>query len=103
MARRITIEQLAGMVARGFEDLRREMLEGFASIHAVLDDHTGTLATHSAILKEHTAILVRHSAILEDHSHRLDRIERKLDSTIRRVDDHDVRIQAFERRRHPRS
>ena len=63
MARRMTLDQLAAMTARGFEDLRREMREGFAAIRAVLDGHSETLASHSAIL--------------HDHSHRLDRIERK--------------------------
>lgn len=82
MARRITIDQLAGMVARGFDDLRREMREGFASIQTVVDGHTATL---------------------DDHSHRLDRIERKLDNTIRRVDDNDMRLQVVEKRRSPRS
>ena len=82
MARRITIEQLAAMVAGGFEDVRQEMTglrgeirEGFDSLRAVQTDH----------------------------SHRLDRIERKLDGVVGRVDDHDVRLQALEKKRSPRS
>jgi len=105
MAKRITINQLAQMVARGFEDLRREMLEGFASLRAVLDDHTQALAGHTQTLAEHTQTLADHTRTLADHtqtlaghSHRLDRIERKLDSTIDRSDAHDVRISALEKR-----
>ncbi len=78
MARHVTIDHLAEMVAKGFQNLRREMLDGFASIRAILDDHGETLA---------------------DHSHRLDRIERKLDNTIERVDTHNVRLERLEKRR----
>jgi hypothetical protein len=96
MAGGITLDELAAMVARGFEDVRREwrqgldgvrreMREGFARIHAVVDGHTETLAAHGATLN--------------DHSHRLDRIERKLDVTIERVDDHGVRLRRLERGR----
>jgi hypothetical protein len=51
MAGGITLDELAAMVARGFEDVRREwrqgfdgvrreMQEGFARIHAVVDGHS---------------------------------------------------------------
>jgi len=102
MARRVTLDQLAQMIARGFEDVHRKFESvdrkfesvdrKFEDVHRKLDSHTETLA-------EHTAILERHSALHADHSHRLDRIERKLDSAIVGLDDHDVRIQALERRR----
>jgi len=82
MARRITLDQLAAMVAKGFEDLRREMQDGFASLRAVVDHHT---------------------AVHADHSRRFNRIERKLDNSIGRLDDHDVRLQALEKRRTSRS
>jgi len=102
----MTLDQLAAMVAHGFEDVRREIRE----VRTVVDGHTVTLEGHTAILgrhavtvEGHTAILNRHTAILEDHTHRLDRIERKLDNVVERVGDHDVRIQALEKHRGSRS
>lgn len=84
MARkRVTIDQLATMVANGFQALQEEMREGFRQV-------TGRLDAVEAKLGEH-------SSVLDEHSHRLGRIERKLDSTIERVDDHGGRLERLEK------
>ena len=72
MARkRVTGDQLATIVANGFQALQKEMREGFRRVTVRLDEH----------------------------SHRLDRIERKLDNAIERVDDHSVRLVHLEKQR----
>lgn len=95
MARRVTLDQLAAMVARGFEDVQRRFEDvdrKFAGVHQEFEDVHRKLDSHTAILEQHSAFHV-------DHSHRFDRIERKLDNVIDRRDDHEVRLQAPEKRR----
>ncbi len=67
---RLTLKKLAEIIGKGFQEvdggfgeLRAEMTGGFASIRAVLQEHSEALA---------------------DHSVRLDRIEREPDDTISR-------------------
>ena len=95
MARRITIDQLAAMVARGFEDVGRS----FEDVGRRFDGVAGEFENVRREMREGFASL---RAVQDDHSHRLDRIERKLDNVVDRVDDHDVRLQALEKRRGPR-
>ncbi len=84
MARkRVTIDQLATMVANGFQALQEEIREGFLRVTSRLDSVEAKLGEHSSVLDE--------------HSHRLERIERKLDSTVERVDDHGVRLERLEK------
>jgi chromosome segregation ATPase len=92
MAQRVTLDQLAAMVARGFEDVHCEL----TGVRGELADVRGGLTSVQGELTE-----IR--AVQADHSHRLDRIERKLDSVVERVDDHDVRLRTLEKRRGPRS
>jgi tetrahydromethanopterin S-methyltransferase subunit G len=95
MARRITIDQLAAMVARDFEDVGRR----FEDVGRRFDGVAGEFENVRREMREGFASL---RAVQDDHSHRLDRIERKLDSVVDRVDGHDVRLQALEKRRGPR-
>jgi len=74
MARkRVTIDQLAAIVANGLQALQEDMREGFR----VIREHLG----------EHGRRLNNIETELKDHGVRLDRIERKLDNTIERVDE----------------
>lgn len=69
MARkRVTIDQLATMVANGLHALQEEMREGFRGVREQLGEHGKRLGSMEGELK--------------DHGIRLDRIERKLDNTI---------------------
>lgn len=86
MARkRITIDQLAAIMANGLQALQEEVREGFHSVRELLGEHGTRL---DGIENE-----------LKDHGARLDRIERKLDNTIERVDDHSVRLGRLEKSR----
>ena len=101
--KRVTLDQLAVMVANGLESVQEEMREGFRQVGARLDavetklgGHDTTLDSHSRILDSHSRILESHSRILESHSRILNRIERKLDSVTDLVDDHSIRLQRLE-------
>lgn len=83
--KRITLDQLAAMVANGLQAVQEEVREGFRAVREQLDDHGGRLDNIEAELK--------------DHGVRLNRIERKLDNTIERVDDHGVRLERLEKSR----
>ena len=103
MARRITIDQLAAMVARGFEDVGRRfgnVGHRFDEVARRFDDVGREFEDVRREMREGFASL---RAVQDDHSHRLDRIERKLDHVVERADDHDVRLRTLERRRGPRS
>ncbi|HET8579716.1 MAG TPA: hypothetical protein VFL31_01845 [Nitrospiraceae bacterium] len=83
--KRITLDQLAAMVANGLQAVQEEMKEGFRVVREQLGHHSQRLDGIEAELK--------------DHGVRLDRIERKLDNTIARVDDHGVRLERLEKPR----
>jgi predicted nucleic acid-binding Zn-ribbon protein len=76
MAKRVSIDRLAEMVAGGFQELQDEMRHGFQRLNERMDAHDGRF---------------------DEVDTRLDRIERKLDSTIERVDDHSVRLGRLEK------
>jgi DNA-binding transcriptional MerR regulator len=101
MAKKITLETLAQMIAQGFEEVDKrfdENREQHQQILAILDkhgvmlinhteilkNHTETLKNHAAILKTQTEILKDHTAILTDHTERLKRIESKLENVVYR-------------------
>ncbi|MHB8731988.1 MAG: hypothetical protein ACYDAB_09380 [bacterium] len=103
MTRRITIDQLAAMVARGFEDVGRrfeDVARGFEDVGRRFD---GVASEFEDVRREMREGFASVRAVQNDHSHRLDRIERKLDNVVERADGHDVRLQALEKRRGPRS
>lgn len=78
--KRITMDQLAAMVASGFQALQDEMRGGFRMVSERLDAHDRRF---------------------DEVGGRLDRIERKLDNTIERVDDHSLRLEGLEKRGSP--
>jgi hypothetical protein len=85
MARkRVTVDQLATMVANGFQALQEEMREGFQRVISRLE--------------EVEARLSENSTTLNDHSRHLGRVERKLDSTTDLLDSHGVRLARLEER-----
>lgn len=104
--KRVTIDQLAAMVANGFQALQDEMREGFRQITGRLNGVEGRLGGVEGRLGgvegRLDGVEGRLGAVevkQEEHSRSLNRIERKLDSTIARVDDHGVRIERLERHR----
>lgn len=80
--KRVTLDQLAAMVANGFEVLQDEMREGFRQVGTRLDAVETKLGGHDTTLESHSRIL--------------NGIERKLDSVIELVDDHTIRLQRLE-------
>jgi hypothetical protein len=76
MAKRVTVDRLAEMVAAGFQELQEAMRQGFDRVNERMDAHDGRF---------------------DEVDSRLDRIERKLDNTIERVDDHGVRLGRLEK------
>jgi septal ring factor EnvC (AmiA/AmiB activator) len=81
--KRVTIDELATMVANGFHALQDETREGFRTVHEQLGEHGQRLDSIETELK--------------DHGVRLDRIERKLDNTVERVDDYSFRLERIEK------
>jgi len=80
--KRVTLDQLAVMVANGLESVQEEMREGFRQVGARLDAVETKLGGHDTTLESHSRIL--------------NRIERKLDSVTDLVDDHSIRLQRLE-------
>ncbi len=74
MAKKITLETLAQMIAQGFEEVDKrfdENREQHQQILAILDKHGVMLINHTEILKDHTKTLKNHTEILKNHTETL--------------------------------
>ena len=80
MVKKVTLENLAGMIKRGFDENTKEHRE----ILKILD--------------KHAVMLVNHTEILKDHTERLKRIEGKLEGVVycREFEELDRRLKRVE-------